>query len=218
MNDNTQIPDFSGDDFAEDKQIQKARLEAKAYQTMIDESLAIVEKMFGMQEASHKNLKAFGMIKGLEASIDYSISSEIENRKLHISLMTYFSSYKAGKLSISGSDQYLVGFLESRFNYPRTYIHKESVKEKLVDLILKHDVDFPSNKRFSRSFQVLTEDKKRLQDLLQFNDLNELAEFPEMEVELYGHALVFRNSRKPISLKEANEFAALISVLLKSFK
>jgi hypothetical protein len=218
MQENIEISDFSNDDFASDKQIQKLRSEAKAYQMMIDESLAVVEKTFRMESASHKNLKGFGMVKSLGATVNYSMTSKLGNRCLHVSLVSYISSYPSGKSSNSGNDEYLIGFLDSGRNYPRTYIHKETIKEKLVDLLLKHDVDFVHSRRFSRNFQVLTEDKKGLQDLLELDDLNGLAEFPEMEVELYGQGLVFRNSRKPISLNEANAFVALVNMLLKSFK
>ena len=217
MQNNIEIPDFSGDDFANDKQMQKLRAEAKAYQMMIDDSLTILEERFHMTESSHKNLKGYEMIKGLAATVNYSMSSKIENRSLYVSLVTYFLSFPVPRISNSGTDQYLVGFLESRRDYPRTYIYKESLKEKLVDLVLKRDIDFRYSKRFSRNFEVLTEDRKRLHDLLHLTDLNELADFPEMELELYSYGLVFRNSRKPISLKEATRFTELITVLAKTF-
>lgn len=217
MQDSVETIDFSGDDFANDKQIQKLRAEAKAYEMMVDESLSIIEERFDITESSHRNLKKYDMIKGLLATINYSTSSKIENRSLHVSLVTYSSSFSTARSSNCGTDQYLVGFLECRNDYPRSYIYKESIKEKLVDLVLKRDIDFQNSKRFSRNFEVLTEDRKRLHDLLHLSDLNGLADFPDMEVELYGYGLVFRNSRKPISIKEATSFAKLIPILSKAF-
>jgi hypothetical protein len=37
-------------------------------------------------------------------------------------------------------------------------------------------------------------------------DLDALIDFPDMELEFRGHDLVFRNSRRALSKKEAEEF------------
>lgn len=218
MQENFEVPDFSNDDFKNDKQILKSREEVKAHKKMIEDSLSIISEAFCMKKSSHKNLKNFYRFKGLEATLNYTMSSTIENRRLHVSLATYFSSVPMPRVHNSGTDQYFFGFFECQHRYPRTYIHKESIKEKLVDLVLKKDVDFQNSKRFSRNFQLLTEDKKSLHDILQLQNLDELADFPDLEVELFDQALVFRSSRRPVSVDEASIFRNLTQVLLKTFK
>lgn len=88
---------------------------------------------------------------------------------------------------------------------------------KLADLVLNNDLDFAHSKSFSKRFYVLTEDKKRLCDLLQFTDLDPLTTFPDMELELQENKCLFRSSRKPVSTEEAREFCALAKLLTKTF-
>jgi hypothetical protein len=66
---------------------------------------------------------------------------------------------------------------------------------------------------FSKRFQVLTEDKIKLLELLQYNRLDNLVSFPNMEVELSGNELLFRNSRKAISIDEAANICNLANTL-----
>ncbi|MGN6440265.1 MAG: hypothetical protein ACTHMM_27315 [Agriterribacter sp.] len=91
------------------------------------------------------------------------------------------------------------------------------MKEKLVELILKNELDFNHSKKFSRRFYVLTEEKKRLADIFQLKDLDPLAAFPDVEIELRENKCLFRNSRKPISQLEAVQFCELAKLLIKTF-
>jgi hypothetical protein len=217
MTDNEYIPDFSGDDFANDKEIQKNKAAIKAYEKMIEESLTVIRQELKVQDASHINFKGFHMFKSLSATITHSMKSTIPNKELRVSLAEYYSAAPTAKSSNSGSDLYLFGHISLKTNYPSTYIHKETIKEKIEDIILKRDVDFSNSKKFSRRFQLLTEDKKRLQDLLQFKNLDDLTGFPEMEIELSNATALFRTSRKPISIEEATIFCDLTKLLLTIF-
>ena len=210
------IPDFSGDDFADDKGIQKIRAEQKAVEKMIDDSLAIVSNRLGLKEASHKNFKTFLMFKNLEATITYSLKSSNAYKPLHVSLASYTTSYP-GRVHNSGTDLYLFGHLIMNTSYPKTYICRETLKEKITNLIMPMDVDFEHSRKFSWKFHVVTEDKKQLRDLLQFKDLDELASFPEMELELQGKTCLFRSSRKALSPEEATHFAELAETLMRIF-
>ncbi len=218
MTENEYVPDFSGDDFANDKEIQKNRAAIKAYEKMIEDSLAVIGQALKVQDASHMNFKRFHMFKSLSATITHSMKSTIPNKELRVSLAEYYSAAPTAKSSNSGSDLYLFGHIAFKSNYPRTYVHSETIKEKIEDIFLKRDVDFPNSKKFSRRFQVLTEDKKRLQDLLQFKKLDDLNDFPEMEIEFSDNSALFRSSQKPISIDEATIFCDMTKVLLSIFK
>lgn len=111
----------------------------------------------------------------------------------------------------------MFGYFKTKNVYPKTYVHKETITEKLTDLFLKHDVDFEHSKKFSRSFQVITEDKQRLQDLLQLKDLDALTAYPEMELEFDKSSCLFRSSRKGISIKEASYFCEMAKTLITMF-
>ncbi|MCF1713285.1 hypothetical protein L0U88_01425 [Flavihumibacter sp. RY-1] len=211
------IPDFSGDDFANDKEIQKTRAAIKAYEKMVNDSLNVIRRELNCEDSSHINLKGFHMFKSLTATLTHSMKSVIGDKIVRVSLADYFSSLPVPKNSNSGTDQYIFGHISLKKSYPRTYIHQETIKEKIEDIFLKRDLDFPDSKKFSRKFQVLTEDGKRLQDLLQFKKLDDFADFPEMEIELFNNKVLFRTSRKPVSIEEATIFCDLTKIILSVF-
>jgi hypothetical protein len=217
MEDPLNIPDFSHDDFADDKDIQKYRAAIQAYEKMVDDVLHIVRDKLNIEDSSHKDFDVFFMFKTLKATVTRSLSSSDPNMPLHVSVAKYTSSYPTGKYINSGCSQYLFGYFLMNKKFPKTYIHQETIREKITDLILKSEVDFEHSKEFSKKFYVLTEDKYRLLELLQFKNLDDLALYPEMEIEINGNACLFRSSRKAISLEEATAFADLAKALVKIF-
>lgn len=216
MSDNY-LPDFSGDDFANDKEILEHRAAIKAYEKMIEDSLSVIRQELKMQDVDHINFKGFHMFRSLNAIITRSMKSLDQNYEIRVSLSEYTSSYPVPKNPNTGTDLYLFGHITLKNNYPRTYIHKETIKEKIEDVFLKRDVDFSESRRFSRKFQVLTENSNSLQNLLQFKNLDPLADFPDMELELSGNTALFRSSRKPVSTEEATSFSNLSKALLSIF-
>jgi hypothetical protein len=211
MNENSSIPDFSGDDFANDKTIRQYREAIREYQEMVEQALNLLSTELELEAGSHRNLKGFTMFRHLEPIVRKSISSE----SFHISLVEYHSAIPMPKIRNEGTDEYLFGMMELRQSYPKTYICRETIREKIAELIYRNEIDFPHSKTFSRRFYVLTEDKKRLADILQFCELDQLTLFPNMEIELDGNKCLFRNSRKPVSLDEAKEMTALAKLLFK---
>ncbi len=215
MTESNFIPDFSGDDFANDKEIQKIRAASKAYEQMIEDSFAVIRKELSMEPSSHINFKDFHMFKSLGATITHSLKSVDNSKRVRVSLARYHSSFPVPRNDNSGDDQYLFGHISFTTQYPRTYIHKETIREKIEDLFLKRELDFSLSKKFSGKFQVLTENKNRLQTLFQVKNLDVLTDFPEMELELFNNAALFRCSRKPVSVEEATMFCNLANVLIK---
>lgn len=216
MTDNTEIPDFSGDDLGHHKEVQQSRAERMAYDQMVADSINIVTTRLSLTKASHKNLKTFLMFNILQPFISQSYKSLNPNTPLHVSLAEYESSFPIARNNNSGSDEYLFGYFTLDQTYPKTYVCKETLREKITDLLLKSDVDFDHSRTFSGKFHVVTEDKERLLQLLQSKNLNNLVPFPEMELELNGNTCLFRSSKKPISPEEASEFAELAIVLMKT--
>ncbi|MFZ1528663.1 MAG: hypothetical protein WAT19_07930 [Ferruginibacter sp.] len=217
MTENFEIPDFSGDDFADDKEIQQIRAAEKAYLNMVNEALELIKRNLNVIDSSHINLKGFHMFKSLYPILRQSMKSVNSNKKLRISLASYSSSFPTAKSANSGTDQYLFGHLETKNKYPRAYFHRETIKEKIENIFLRRDVDFKNSRAFSRKFQALTEDKDQLLNLLQFKDLDILTNFPEMEFEFCNNTMLFRTSRKAISVEEASIFCELSKAMEKLF-
>jgi hypothetical protein len=210
MQENFTVPDFSGDDFKNDKEILKHREMQRQYEQMVDESLKSVRTELGVENGAHKNLKIFSMFRSLAPIVLASMSSD----RYHVSLVQYSTAVPMPRMSNHGTDEYLFGLIEMKRSYPKTYIHKETLREKIADLVLKNDMDFSHSKKFSRKFYVLTEDKKQLADLLQFKELDQLTDYPEMELEINDNKCLFRNSRRPISREETIRFCSLAKLLV----
>ncbi|MEN9638434.1 MAG: hypothetical protein RLZZ262_302 [Bacteroidota bacterium] len=75
-----------------------------------------------------------------------------------------------------------------------------------MNLFVPVDLDFKEAKLFSKRFNVITNDEEALRKCFNGLDLDALIDFPDMELEFRGHDLVFRNSRRALSKKEAEEF------------
>jgi hypothetical protein len=215
--DPNEIPDFSGDDFLHDKEIQKSRQAAQAYKKLIKDAVAIVSDELGLEPCSHKNLKTFSIFKNVQPIIEDSYHAKAAPLRLQVCVAEYTSSYPVPKNANTGSDKYFFGYIEFTKQFPKTYICRESLQIKIADLVLRQDADFREHRKFSARFHVVTENSKLLQDLFLFKDLDQLAAFPDMEVEIHDHCLVFRNSTKCISESEALAFSELAKSLVEIF-
>ncbi len=212
------IPDFSGDDFADDKEIQRARAERKAYEKLVQECLELIGEELNASKSGHINLKGFNIFKPLDATLKQSLKSVINEKVIWVTLVEYESAFPTARDSNWGIDQYLIGHISFNTKFPRTYIQKETLKEKIEDLFLKQDTDFRHCKKFSKKFHVVTEDKNKLAHLFQSKNLDALTDFPDLELEFFNNAALFRSSRKPISMEEAQIFCNLTKVLLCTFE
>ncbi|MBL7975021.1 MAG: hypothetical protein JNJ85_08915 [Candidatus Kapabacteria bacterium] len=217
------VSNFKFSDLFEDKleYAEYARKQSsyyKEYQQLIDEAVLFVKSNLKLENSSlHKSLRFFHTVKDLKAVTLDSMRLRSSEKELHVSLVQYYSSYRVGKNSNAGTDQYIFGYITLKNNYPKTYIHKETIRDKIEDVFEKIDVDFDHCKEFSRKFEVLTEDKNQLHQLLRSKNLDVLANFPDMELEFLKNTFLYRSSRKAISLVEANIFCELTKVLLDIF-
>jgi hypothetical protein len=210
--------DFSGDDFANDPEISKARREAKEYSLMVRRSLDIIQDALGVHTSNYVNLDDFSMFHELNAFVKESYTSTGSSLPVTVSIVEYFSSYPVPRDDNSGSDHYLFGYIGLKKKFPKTYICKERIPEKIVDLITRMETDFPEHKKFSRKFHVLTQDEESLTEYFRFKDLGQLAAYPDMELEIHENGCLFRHSRCAISVKEAERFSALARSLIEIFE
>lgn len=203
------------DDFANDKEIQRLRKARQEYAEMYDECIRVISTELFLEPASHRNMKGFVMFKTLNTPILSASFNSTAGNNLQVSVVEYHSSYRTAKDSNSGTDIYFFGMISLQRNYPPTYIFRETAREKITDLFLKQDVDFSGQKKFSRKFHVITHDKEKLMPLLSDKPLDELAIFPELEIEINGQNCLFRVSRKPVSPEEAKQFVLLAKTIMQ---
>jgi len=206
---------FEQDDFADDKEVQQFRKRDREYWEYVKEcvemvvsglSVSLVEK-----ETDINTSVLFNSLRTHELVELY----ESEQDGLQIILAEYNNSNVKNS---SGTDHYLLGYLPLQKDYPLTCIYRETIREKIVDLFVKGDVDFKEHKAFSKRFHVVTKDREKLTRLLYNKPLDELVAFPELLLELDGNKCVFRVSPHAINDSDAAKFADLVKTIRRIFR
>lgn len=181
----------------------------------MEQSISIVKEELGLESSSHKYLKGFSMFRHLDPRVVETYQSMSAPLQITVSVVEYMSSYPLPRDDNSGLNYYLFGVIELKKKFPKTYICKERIPEKIFDLITRMETDFPEHRKFSRNFHVLTLDSDQLRDLFRPKDLAQLTAFPDMEVEIHENSCLFRHSRCAVSLKEAERFSELAKSLVE---
>ena len=223
-----QVPDFSGDDFADDKDIQRLRSEAQRQKEMLDESMAVISAAFNLQEMDDDSydesndgwidsLEKFVMFNNLNGGIKAAYRSVNEEEDMVVVAVEHTTSYPTARNSNKGSNLCLLGMFSLKKSYPKTYVCRETMREKIMDFFVRRETDLPEHKKFSGRFYLLTDDAERLRTLLQFAPLDDLVEFPEMELEIQGEYCLFRHSGSEVWKEEAEKHVELTKALQRIF-
>ena len=213
-----EIPDFLDDDFANDKEILRLRKGTSLDRELIDESVAVLRAAFNFVGSDAGDMEDFVMLSNLKAFTVESHHCVSDHQKILALILEYSSAYPTGKSSNSGTDLYLFGRLTLPRKYPKTYICKETIREKLMELFMKRETDFAEHGKFSARFHVLTEDPARLTDLLRLAPMEELIRFPDLELEIQGDQCFYRDAARPLSTDRAASFVELTRILLRVFR
>jgi hypothetical protein len=207
MNDET-------DDFANDKEIQRLRKIQREQDELIEECVGIVSKELLLEEKECTDIASFTLFKSLGPSgIHNEFRSTLDHLDMEVYLVWYQWRLHSGKINNSGTDECFLGLLSLKKEYPLTCIFRESMRTIITDWFIKQDVDFEEQKKFSRQFHVISQDKDKLKSLLWNKPLDELADFPEMEVEISGKQCLFKVSGNPVNEQESIRFIHLAKKL-----
>jgi hypothetical protein len=210
---------FEQDDFANDPEVIKERKKQQEKKDRIN----IAEKIFCERLSleytkQHVNLERFEMYKAIEtpvSTIYYEPKSELFPVKVF--LVAFQWTFRSPRNSDTGTDHYLFGWLTLPKKFPPTYIYKGSFGDKLADLFVKSDTQLPGNKKFSRMFRILTEEKMELRQLVDHKSLDELTAFPGLVMEINGQDCFFRVSDNPLDEGIAEDFVALTKLVYRLF-
>jgi len=215
---NSEIPDFSPNEFDNDKEVKKWREEKKAFEKYINDCIQIVSDSFNASKSSHKNLKGFDLHKLIDTPFIMQSRMGTSGRKtVFLSVIQYHTSMTAARVHSSGSDNYFVGVITLDKSYPHTIIQPETAALKIHNLIVPGDIDFKHAWWFSFKFHVITKDKDRLKRLFENLDLDILTKFSNAEIEIKDNQCYFRANRKPVSPKEAEIFTELAKTICEIF-
>lgn len=198
------------DDFADDKDVQRARILRAEEEEFINDSIKTITEGLSLEPSEEKDdLGSFEIYRSIGKSpqvIDHFSSAAID-------MQVFFVEYqwsRMGKYQRStGFENCFIGLITLRKEYPLTYIYKEALRDKIVDWFVRGDVDFKECKAFSSKFHVVTKDKEKLSLLLLNKPLDEFIPFPDMLLELNGNRCMFRVSTMPLCDDEAAQFVEL---------
>jgi hypothetical protein len=175
----------------------------------VKECIAVISKRIPLEKADYEAMDSFLMYKshgrreGEPFVYDNYFSADYN---LQVSVVSY-APHKTQTF------EHLFGLFTLQKEFPLTYIFRETMKERIADFFVKADVDFKEQKKFSKAFHVVTKDREKLKLLFMGRQLDELAEFPEMEVEIKGKQCLFRASMGSIDEEEAEKFIKLVMLL-----
>lgn len=179
-------------------------------QEWLNECIQIIAGKFPLEKAEYAEMDSFLMYKTLGKPHGPHVHDNYfsADYNLQVSVVAY-TPYK------TSTSYYFFGLFTLQKDFPLTYIFRETIKERIVNLFVRADVDFKEYKKFSDKFHVATQDKEKLQTLFMNKNLDELVAFPEMEVEINGKLCLFRTSHLSFNEEEAVRFADLATVLRK---
>lgn len=216
-----QLDDFDdtgSKDFEEveetDEEVIAFRKHTRKLKFFEEEDLQAVCRQLQMEEVAYLNdeddlvFKEWGLTKPMQSPEILGIFSSGDLDK-----PSYFLIIESSLALRSRFTQY-IGYYKTSTSYPLTFIYPEGIREKLEDFFTKIDLDFEHAPRFSSKFRVVTEDKNQLQIFLQFKPLEDLAAFPEMEIELRGNYCLFRRG---YGAYNEQDFASVVKLMKKIF-
>ena len=213
-----EIPDFSPDEFDNDKEVKKWRLAREEAQKYFDNCIKTVTDALQAKKSSHKKLKGFELHKlVLEPYVYESFAGIAGNKSIYISIIEYYTSTRTARQTSADFDEYFVGVITLDRTYPHTIIQPETLALKIHNLLIKTDIDFKHAKWFSFLFHVITKDDFRLKRSFEKIDLNRLKKFKSAEIELKDNQCYFRTGRKPVSFAEAKKFVELANTIAEIF-
>lgn len=185
---------------------------------IINETLPVLCKELGLENYTTEVPEGFAMYKNLNAVMVKTCGRIGNGQALQMLIVDYSTTHTTSKGQKSEADSYVFGRMRLAKKYPQTYVCKETIKEKLMEFFTKRETDFPEHKKFSDKFYVLTNDPSGLTELFRLAPMDELINFPELELEIHGNDCLYRCSHKPLSLDEAMHHVALTKVLLRIFQ
>jgi len=153
--------------------------------------LAISNLTFGLDK-----LKVYGCSKNISIIENYQLNSNQNINFLFVSAHSGINDFD----QILNDDNYENGqlwtVLTSVKHFEHTFVKRETVKDRIIDVFLKQDINFEEDKKFSDSYFVYSKSKEAKQyfseatrqEMLKLKDANII-------VELYGNYIFVGTER-----------------------
>lgn len=176
----------------------------------VQETIDDISKKYPVEEAPElpTPLSEFFLLKDyLDVSEYRTIRITQRQNPSYVSFIQVQSGYhsKSGSGTISDLQGYV--FVKLCRNYGHIIIKKETLRDKLNELLQPMELDFEDDKQFSRKFYVLAKDKDKALHFITSNFREELKKIhPDVYIEVVNDVMMITNK------KHAND-AALFELL-----
>ena len=197
------------DDFENESNIRRFR-QKYDYDADLEESIEFLSRHYSLVQSKGADLNPFFIFQSFRSPV---VIESLKTSQADIEIEFYIIQYERTPRTRAG--ECLICLLSFGKSYPHTCVYKETLQEKINDWFLKQDVDFEDQKNFSKNFRVVSKDPQRLRMLLNNRPLDELTEFPNMEMELNNNLCLVRVSGNSLSAGEAEELVRLTEKLKK---
>lgn len=129
--------------------------------------------------------------------------------------ITFIIDYYDTEGAMHYDDASVLAIIHLKQEYPATYLHKEHLKDRLVDLIQKTDIDFKEHKKFSSAFHLVSTDEQTIRYRLANKQLDMLADFPSLELVIKDKQCLYKLYNEGLNEKQITEIVAVTKHLLK---
>jgi hypothetical protein len=170
---------------------------SREQQVLCQRCLENIFAQFGNSETSIVTIEKFAMAE--EARHSHTIFSWRIGNKLNaftLALVEYDIEYinarKTRASVATASHLYLFGHLELNKDYGVSYIRPESLKDKVLEMFVPVEIDFPEAPEFSSKYYVLSNDKEKFANAVSPSLMRYLLEVEGLEIEFRNNECLFR--------------------------
>ena len=179
------------------------------------ETYDLVKKRSDVSVTGHINfhLEQFEVFKGyLDISLRGSyVVKHLNNSSYMLFIQSHFGPMGAYGRN-SGYECQIWGLAYLKQNFGRVLIRRETLADKLVELVHPVELDFKEDKAFSDTFYVLVNDHQKAELAINRNFRNAVMDIREDDfiIEIVDHTLIIGN-RKPVSAEKAVHLADFVA-------
>lgn len=203
------------DGFMKKEEIQPILQKEIQYSEEVANSVRLITTTYSFTPKPCPSIEGFLLYKNMNMEgVVATYKSNAVHPPLCLYQVCYTSSYETKYISHNCPQSFLA-LIPLQRTFPRTCILEETLQTRINDWFVKQDVDFEEQKKFSKLFHVVSNDKTKLEYLLKDRPLDQLADFPDMQAEMYGNACLLKLSS---ALASENQVKATLELAKKAYQ
>lgn len=143
------------------------------------------------------------------AHITNSWSIQKNSNNFQLACIEIDSTLKMGRRNETQTHKFLYGLVNTRRDFGISLLTKETLTDKIADLFLKIDIDFETNKSFSKKYRCLSNDTDKFRNAMSDELMNYLSAINHLELEFKKNVCLFRTEKSVIEQKNNLELFSI---------